>query len=98
MTVTATVERGVYMMTIGNFLDVCETTGLKLLFYSIEDNELLWEGRGFEVPYWISKLYLPSEEELQAADLDGLAIEYRNDVSDDRSKVPGLIIITKEQM
>ena len=74
-------------MKLANWLDVTDVIGLKaVVWYEGDDEEPLWQGSLYDIPYWIAKMKLASFNEGESP------ISFRDSLGKEFNDKAGVVI------
>ena len=76
-------------MKLIDFMRLTEDLPYLIIYEEDDDENPLWEGRAFNVPWWVADL------ELDNSDPYSPPISFRNSLGEDHDNKPGFVISVK---
>lgn len=79
-------------MKLKDILKIIDFGNLILICYIEDDDDIpLWEGTGFDLPWWVGELYLSKSEFLARP------IDFRSSLGEEYDNKPGFVISLNEE-
>lgn len=80
-------------MKLKELLKLVDFGSLKLLFYIDDEEDPIWDGIGWDVPWWLADLELASLD----PEFNEEPVDYRDSLGEEYNNVPGVVICLKER-